>query len=77
MRWKRFWDEEGYECPAKGSRKDTPEVDVFIEDVLSVCRKHGFSISHEDGNGAFVIEKFNEADSDWLRAAADDTENPH
>ena len=44
-------------------------VDAFIEDVVAVCRKHGMSISHEDGHGAFEIKDYDESCSDWLRCA--------
>ena len=54
---------------SKGARIKAPEVDAFIEDVAQVCRKHGFSIAHEDGHGAFVIEPMDEGNLDWLRAA--------
>lgn len=36
---------------------ERPDVDAFIEDVIAVCERHGFSISHEDGHGAFEIER--------------------
>ena len=46
-----------------GKRKEveTPqEVIIFLEEIEQVCRKHNLSISHEDGQGRFIIEKFNE-----------------
>ena len=48
---------------------EMPRVDAFIEDVVAVCTKHGMSISHEDGHGAFEIEDYDESCSDWLRVA--------
>lgn len=56
-----------------GDYVENPLVDAFIEDVLAVCAKHGYSISHEDGHGAFEIEKFSEDFSEWLRNAHDKT----
>lgn len=56
---------------------DTPAIDLFIEEIIAVCKKHGMSISHEDGHGAFVIEnEDNERNFDWLRDASDNTAPP-
>lgn len=57
----------------KGDRIGNKKIDAFIEEVIEVSKKHGFSISHEDGHGAFVIEKFSESNASWLRHAADAT----
>ncbi len=48
-------------------------IDAFIQEVLAVCRSHGFSISHEDSHGAFIIENYTASRDNWLRAAHDDT----
>ena len=59
----KHWD-------AKTSKSvDRPDIDAFIEDVISVCKKHGFSISHEDGHGAFEIEQYTDGFSNWLKNA--------
>lgn len=58
----------------KGGYIESAKIDAFIEEVLDVCKKHGFSIGHEDGHGAFEIEKFNESSSSWLRNAHDVTD---
>ena len=42
---------------------------LFIEDILTLCKKHGFSIGHEDEFGAFEIHNYDEHYSDWLRHA--------
>jgi len=56
------------------TKKDAefPGIDIFIEEVLAVCRRHGYSISHEDVHGGFIINGFNEDNADWLRSAAVD-----
>ena len=54
---------------------EVPAIDSFIEEVIEVCKKHGFSISHEDGHGGFQITKYNVRDADWLMDASDDTED--
>lgn len=49
------------------------EIDLpsekFFDEIVSVCKKYGLSISHEDGHGAFEIEPFDENNIDWLRGA--------
>jgi hypothetical protein len=51
-----------------GEVKD-PRAEAFLDDLEIVCRKHGLSIGHEDGHGAFQIWEFNESDIRWLRDA--------
>jgi hypothetical protein len=49
-------------------------VEAFLSDVVELCRKHNLSISHEDGEGAFLIEPFDERLVEWFMAAFDETE---
>lgn len=60
---------ERWDCN-KNERVESPEIDAFIEEVIAVCQKHGFSISHEDCHGGFEIEKADERNFDWLREAS-------
>jgi hypothetical protein len=54
--------------------KETPNIDKFLEDIGAVCKKHGYSISHEDFQGSFEVEAYSEANRDWLsRASVGDT----
>jgi len=48
-------------------------IDAFIADVIDVCKRHGFSISHEDAHGAFEITPFNQREVDWFTKAHDNT----
>jgi hypothetical protein len=50
---------------------EVPAIDAFLADVEAVCRKHGFSLSHEDGQGAFEVEEFSESNIAWLKDAHD------
>ena len=50
-------------------RVESKNVDTFLDEIEVVCKKYGFSISHEDGHGAFEIEDFNESDMEWLKYA--------
>ena len=45
------------------------QVKTFIE----VCNKYGFSIGHEDTQGAFEIKDYNTDDIEWFRSAIDYT----
>jgi hypothetical protein len=57
------WDTETH------AQSEFPKIDAFIDDVIEVCKKHGFSISHEDHQGAFLIEAVDERNFEWLRGA--------
>lgn len=52
-------------------RTSDPEIEVFLDEIEAVCRKHGMSISHEDGEGNFEITEFSETNLAWLRFAID------
>lgn len=52
---------------------ENAKVDAFLEEIVAVCQKHGMSISHEDGHGSFLIEKYSEMTRDWLLDAHDET----
>ena len=60
---------ERWNSSAATFQEDT-RIDGFIEDIINTCRKWGLSISHEDVQGAFIVEAFNEASNDWLREAS-------
>ena len=50
-----------------GDMREMPvEMYNFLEDIKTICKKYNLSISHEDYNGAFLIEKYNEENIDWL-----------
>lgn len=45
------------------------KIKAFLDDIEKVYKKYNLSISHEDGGGAFIIEDYDETDTDWLRSA--------
>jgi len=47
------------------------KLDKFVEEIIQVCKKHNISISHQDHHGAFEFPKYDEENSEWLRAGAD------
>jgi hypothetical protein len=44
-------------------------VDAFLAELVQVCKKHGFSLGHEDTQGAFIVEKYAEDNIRWLKSA--------
>lgn len=40
-----------------------------MKEILDVCKKHGLSISHEDGHGNFIIEEYSDNYSEWFKNA--------
>lgn len=56
-------------------KKQSEKVKEFLSDITSVCKNHGLSISHEDYQGAFIVENYKENNIEWLKAAFDETES--
>jgi hypothetical protein len=55
--------------------KENKDIDVFLEEIIGVYKKHGLSIGHEDYHGGFKIHNFNESNADWILSAMDATED--
>lgn len=55
---------------------ENPTIEAFLDDIEAVCKKHLLSIGHEDSQGGFKIEEFDDYNIDWLRAAEDCTMTP-
>ena len=43
------------------------KTEDFFNEIETVYRKYGISISHEDYMGGFVLEEFNEGRMKWLK----------
>lgn len=56
-----------------GDNIETPKIDAFLAEIVAICKKHGFSIGHEDRHGAFEVSRLNDNDLEWLVAAKDCT----
>lgn len=41
----------------------------FLEEIEAICKKYDLSISHQDSQGAFIIEKYSDFNMDWLKDA--------
>ena len=48
-----------------------PKAQAFLEDLIAVYRKHGMSLGHEDSQGGFLVEVFDDENVEWLLDAAD------
>ncbi len=57
----------------QGTVVENKKIDAYLAEIEEVSRRHGLSISHEDGHGAFVIGAFDEGHNHWLWSAHDDT----
>jgi len=47
----------------------------FINEIIQLCEKFQLSISHEDTQGAFIIEKYSKTNIEWFESAFDKTVN--
>ena len=45
------------------------EMEDFLNDIKTICKKHNLSIAHEDYHGAFLIEEYDEDNIEWLFGA--------
>lgn len=41
----------------------------FLEEIEAICKKYDLSISHQDLQGAFIIEKYSDSNMEWLKDA--------
>jgi len=58
---------------AMHKKAENPAIDAFLAEIQDVCKKHGFSLTHEDTQGAFVIVPYDEEMVQWLNDAFDET----
>lgn len=45
------------------------EKQLFLDDLMELYKKHNISIAHQDFHGAFIIERLNEYDVNWINDA--------
>ena len=43
--------------------------DRFLENIVALCKIYNLSLSHEDGQGSFIVEEYKEENIEWLKAA--------
>lgn len=44
-------------------------INEFLIELKKLCKKYNLSISHEDYMGAFIIEKYDEDNINWINDA--------
>lgn len=49
------------------------KVGMFLMELEDLCKKYNVSISHEDIQGAFVIETYKKSNIEWILNAVDNT----
>lgn len=60
---------KNWDCNTNKFVETSKELKRFFKDIENVCKKHGYSISHEDGHGAFEIEGYSDDNINWLKNA--------
>jgi len=58
---------------SKRADVERPDIDAFLVEMLAVCKRHGFSLGHEDGQVAFEVYDYDKYCDDWLLEAVDCT----
>lgn len=53
------------------------DVEGFLNEIIDVCKKYNLSISHEDSQGSFILEKYDEYNIDWLKECSVDLEDKY
>jgi ubiquinone/menaquinone biosynthesis C-methylase UbiE len=48
---------------------ENEEIDAFLQEIARICKEHGFSLSHEDTHGSFIVEKYDKDNIQWLMQA--------
>lgn len=56
------------------NEKLTCSMQEFLSKVIMLEKEYGYSISHEDGQGAFQIEKYDNYYANWLARASNETD---
>lgn len=46
-----------------------PSADQFIEAYINLCRHHGLIFGHEDTQGAFIVQPYDDDTEKWARNA--------
>lgn len=44
-------------------------IESFMKEYEELCVKHGLSLSHEDCEGGFIIDEYNQENIEWVKAA--------
>ena len=53
------------------------DVEGFLKEIIDVYKKYNISIGHEDCQGAFILEPYDEYDVNWLKECSVDLNGKH
>lgn len=45
------------------------DIEKFFDELFVLYKKYNLSISHEDSQGAFIIEDYKESNLEWIKDA--------
>lgn len=62
-------NQETWNTLTKKQEVMSEEMTNFLKEIDYVCKKHDFSISHEDQHGGFIIERYDKGNIEWLNFA--------
>ncbi len=48
---------------------DHQKVVAFVDELLELYAKYEFTLAHEDGHGAFLLEGYDRHNIDWLKGS--------
>jgi hypothetical protein len=60
---------EIYDKKIKKNINMPEEIKDFLESLEKLCRAHNLSISHEDTQGGFILEKYEQSNMEWIKNA--------
>lgn len=43
------------------------QIENFLKEYEELCKKYNISLSHEDGHGNFIIEKYHQSNIEWVK----------
>ena len=46
-------------------------IKLFMKEYEELCIRYGISLSHEDCQGAFIIDEYNKDNVEWVKSALD------
>jgi sugar phosphate isomerase/epimerase len=53
----------------KSEPVENDQVAAFLAEIVALCKRYGFSLGHEDTQGAFIVERYDEDNIQWLMDA--------
>lgn len=61
---------DSYHIPLKVVLQDLKEIDAkeaFLDELIAIYNRYGYSLAHEDTHGAFKIDSLNAENIEWLK----------